>query len=46
LAGCRRLLDGARWSDVASASGGDCRLPETCITAIVVGIAAAFDDAP
>jgi hypothetical protein len=43
VAGCRRLLDGARWIGGGLTFGRGQAVPETCITALVIGIAAAFD---
>jgi hypothetical protein len=41
-AGCRTLLDGARWYGGGLNLAASVREPETCITAIVVSLAAAF----
>ena len=42
LEGCRRLLDGARWKGGGLGFGHGVPVPETCITAIVIRIMAAF----
>jgi hypothetical protein len=41
VAGCRRLLDGACWRDGGLTFGRGLPTPETCITALVIRIAAA-----
>ena len=40
---CRRLLDGAQWYEGGLTFGRTVRVPETCITAMVVSFAAIFE---
>ncbi|MDY7102077.1 MAG: hypothetical protein S0880_12895 [Actinomycetota bacterium] len=42
VAGCERLLDGARWFDGGLNLAKTVGYPETCITSIVVAVAASF----